>query len=98
MAKRVNEPSLLQRIEQAFRRPNKPSLRLGPGDDAVLSKPTPGFETILTCDWFLEGTHFWRAKHSPDAIGWKCLARAASDIAAMGGTPRTFLLSLALPP
>jgi thiamine-monophosphate kinase len=30
-------------------------------------------------------------------VGWKCLARAASDIAAMGGTPRCFLLNLAVP-
>jgi thiamine-monophosphate kinase len=30
-------------------------------------------------------------------VGWKCLARAASDIAAMGGTPRCFLLNLAIP-
>ena len=52
---------------------------------------------ILTCDWFLEGTHFLRAKHPPDSVGWKCLARAVSDIAAMGGVPRFFLLSLALP-
>jgi len=52
---------------------------------------------ILTCDWFLEGTHFLRKRHPPDAVGWKCLARAVSDVAAMGGTPRCFLLSLALP-
>jgi thiamine-monophosphate kinase len=38
-----------------------------------------------------------REKHPPDSVGWKCLARAASDIAAMGGTPRCFLLNLALP-
>jgi thiamine-monophosphate kinase len=57
----------------------------------------PGHETILTCDWFLEGTHFLRQRHPPDAVGWKCLARAVSDVAAMGGTPRCFLLSLALP-
>lgn len=72
-------------------------LRMGIGDDAALWCPTRGYETILTCDWFLEGTHFLRDKHSADAVGWKCLARAVSDVAAMGGVPRCFLLSLALP-
>lgn len=72
-------------------------LRLGMGDDAALWRPRPGFETILTTDWFLEGSHFLRRQHPPDSVGWKCLARAVSDIAAMGGAPRCFLLSLALP-
>src|SRR6266849_6078055 len=61
------------------------------------SLPSWGREAIITCDWFLEGTHFLRQRHPPDAVGWKCLARAVSDVAAMGGTPRCFLLSLALP-
>ena len=73
------------------------SVALGIGDDAALFRPRPGHEIILTCDWFLEGTHFLREKHPADAVGWKCLARAVSDVAAMGGTPRCFLLSLALP-
>lgn len=73
-------------------------VRLGIGDDAALWKPKPGFLTILTSDWFLEGSHFLPEKHPPDSVGWKCLARAASDIAAMGGTPRCFLLNLALSP
>jgi thiamine-monophosphate kinase len=70
---------------------------LGIGDDAALLRPTRGRELVLTCDWFLEGTHFLRDKHPADSVGWKCLARAVSDVAAMGGTPRCFLLSLALP-
>jgi thiamine-monophosphate kinase len=73
------------------------SVALGVGDDAALFRPKPGHEVILTCDWFVEGTHFLREKHPPDAVGWKCLARAVSDVAAMGGAPRCFLLSLALP-
>ena len=73
------------------------TVRLGIGDDAALFSPQRGYETILTCDWFLEGTHFLRDKHPADSVGWKCLARAVSDIAAMGGEPRCFLLSLALP-
>lgn len=71
-------------------------LAVGIGDDAALLTPTRG-QQVLTCDWFLEGTHFLRNVHPPDSVGWKCLARALSDIAAMGGTPRVFLLSLALP-
>jgi thiamine-monophosphate kinase len=70
---------------------------LGIGDDAALFAPRRGYETILTCDWFLEGTHFLRNTHPADAVGWKCLARAVSDVAAMGGEPRCVLLSLALP-
>jgi thiamine-monophosphate kinase len=72
-------------------------LSLGMGDDAALISCTPGYEMVLTCDWFLEGMHFLRDKHPADAVGWKCLARAVSDIAAMGAVPRCFLLSLALP-
>jgi thiamine-monophosphate kinase len=73
------------------------NLSLGPGDDAALLTARRGYQSILTCDWFLEGTHFLRDKHPADSIGWKCLARAVSDVAAMGGRPRCFLLSLALP-
>jgi thiamine-monophosphate kinase len=76
----------------------RPGLRVGIGDDAALFVPRSGYETILTCDWFLEEIHFLRDRHPADSVGWKCLARATSDVAAMGGTPRCFLLSLAFPP
>src|SRR5216683_2772335 len=99
--KRQNEDSILRKIADSSPssrgRGSGPPVALGIGDDAALFRPKPGHEIILTCDWFLEGTHFWRDKHPPDAVGWKCLARALSDVAAMGGTPRCFLLSLALP-
>jgi thiamine-monophosphate kinase len=94
------ENSLVQRIERGFaekRAGSRSRLKLQMGDDAALFAPRNGYETILTCDWFLEGTHFLRDKHPADAVGWKCLARAVSDISAMGGQPRCFLLSLALP-
>src|SRR5260370_17195011 len=92
------EDRLVQRIAAAMRPMGlQGSLRLGLGDDAALWSPRPGYETVLTCDWFLEGSHFLRGKHPPDSVGWKCLARAVSDIVAMGGEPRCFLLSLALP-
>jgi thiamine-monophosphate kinase len=93
------ENDLIRKILGKSSRSNEleSGLRLGIGDDAALFAPRSGYETILTCDWFLEGTHFLRDRHPADSVGWKCLARAASDIAAMGGTPRCFLLSLAIP-
>jgi thiamine-monophosphate kinase len=97
MAKAKNENALVAQIERTFRSAKASPLTVSLGDDAALWSPKMGLETILTCDWFLQDSHFLLRKHPPDAIGWKCLARAVSDIAAMGGTPRCFLLSLALP-
>ncbi len=97
---RQSEDSILRKISDSFRSASwntGRSVALGIGDDAALFQPKRGHETILTCDWFLEGTHFFREQHPPEAVGWKCLARALSDVAAMGGTPRCFLLSLAVP-
>ncbi len=93
------ENKLIQKILGKSSQSNglRSGLRLGIGDDAALFVPRSGYETILTCDWFLEGTHFLRDRHPADSVGWKSLARAASDIAAMGGEPRCFLLSLAIP-
>ncbi len=94
---KAGEHKLIRRIGKALTPKGGSWLALGAGDDAALLTPRPGYDTILTCDWFLEGIHFLPGKHPADSIGWKCLARALSDIAAMGGQPRCFLLSLALP-
>ena len=94
---KTGEDQLVQKIVKALAFKGRSGLALAAGDDAALLEPRSGYQTIVTCDWFLEGSHFLRDKHSPDSIGWKCLARAASDIAAMGGEPKHFLLSLGLP-
>jgi thiamine-monophosphate kinase len=95
----MNEEQVLRRIAAGAdaARLAAVGVQLGIGDDAALFVPRAGRETIFTCDWSLEGTHFLRDKHPPDSVGWKSLARAVSDVAAMGGTPRCYLLSLALP-
>jgi thiamine-monophosphate kinase len=95
---KTSENDLIRRIRATavpIRRDS--GIRLGIGDDAALLVPQHGYETILSSDWFLEGTHFLRDRHPADSVGWKCLARAVSDIAAMGGQSRCFLLSLAIP-
>lgn len=90
----ISEEKILAKLRKAF--PGQ-GMRLGIGDDTAILAPHRGFETLLTCDWFLEGTHFLRDRHPADAVGWKSLARAVSDIAAMGGRPKCFLLGMALP-
>lgn len=73
------------------------SVRLGPGDDAAILSPSGETDWVLSCDAFIENVHFRRKLHPPDSVGYKSLARATSDLAAMGAAPRYFLLALALP-
>ena len=70
---------------------------MGIGDDAAIISPAARTQWVLSCDTFLENVHFRLKTHPPDSIGYKSLARATSDLAAMGATPRYFLLTLALP-
>src|SRR6267378_2081298 len=91
------EDQLVQRTGRAIPSLSGGTLRLGIGDDAALIAPTGRLEWVLSCDQFLEGVHFLADSHPPDSVGYKALARATSDIAAMAATPRLFLLTLALP-
>ena len=56
------ENEVVREIERAFAGQRSGSLRVGMGDDAALWRAGRGQEAILTCDWFLEGTHFLRDK------------------------------------
>ena len=92
------EDRLIEHILRRTREDSGGSVRLGIGDDtAVVRSPAAGEELLLTTDQIIENTHFHRRNHPPGALGHKCLARGLSDLAAMGGTPLWFLLSLALP-
>jgi thiamine-monophosphate kinase len=68
------------------------------GDDAAIYKPEPSRGQIVCVDTMVEGIHFKRETMSPFQIGYKSLAVNLSDIAAMGGEPTYFLVSLAISP
>lgn len=72
-------------------------LRVGIGDDAAIIAASGRSDWVLSCDAFFEGIHFLANVHPGDSVGYKSLVRATSDLAAMGATPRLFLLTLALP-
>jgi thiamine-monophosphate kinase len=69
---------------------------VGIGDDAAVLCRSPRSQWVISCDLSLEGTHF-HSHYPADSIGYKSLARATSDLAAMGARPRCFLLALAVP-
>ena len=72
-------------------------VELGIGDDALVLRPGSAKQWVVTTDAFIEDVHFWAHRHPADSVGYKGLARATSDLAAMGATPQFFLLTLALP-
>ncbi len=81
-------------IRRYFARP-APDGVLGVGDDCALLPPAAGHMAIST-DLLIEGIHFF-PDVDPVALGHKALAVNLSDLAAMGATPRAFVLALALP-
>lgn len=70
---------------------------IGIGDDAAAFSWRHGSLGLVTSDMLLEGVHFDLSFSDPYRLGRKSLAVNLSDIAAMGGTPRNFVLSLAIP-
>ncbi|MBQ7393007.1 MAG: thiamine-phosphate kinase [Lentisphaeria bacterium] len=68
---------------------------LGPGDDcAAVDTGSPEL-LLAAADHLIAGIHYLRDTTPPELAGAKLFNRNASDIAAMGGTPRWALLSLA---
>jgi thiamine-monophosphate kinase len=95
---RSTESTILDHIKSRVRLASGSQLKLGIGDDCAIFRPRGGSEDLLfTTDMLLEDIHFRQATHPPDDAGHKALARGLSDIAAMGGSPRFCLLSLAIP-
>lgn len=70
---------------------------VGIGDDAAVIDFPSERHLVACCDMLVEGVHFLRSTASPYHIGYKALAVNLSDIAAMAGVPRYFLVSIAVP-
>lgn len=89
--KDLSEFGLIERIRMRF--PHS-----GIGEDcAILSGLGPKL-LLFTTDLLIEGSHFETSRTDPFRLGFKALSVNLSDIAAMGGTPRFYLVSLGAPP
>lgn len=69
----------------------------GIGDDCAIIPQDDDYETLVSTDMLVEGTHFLKDDITPYQLGWKAAASNFSDIAAMGGTPVGCFLAVALP-
>jgi thiamine-monophosphate kinase len=75
-----------------------PDIAAGIGDDAAVVTLSKGAVRLITTDILIEDIHFRLAYTDPLRLGKKALSINLSDIAAMGGIPQYFLLSMGLPP
>ena len=71
-------------------------LLIGIGDDAAAWQVDDAIQ-LATTDSLVQDTHFDLNIVTWEELGWKAIAVNLSDIAAMGGTPKYVLISLALP-
>lgn len=91
----LGENAILQRLLSDL--PVNEALLVGPGDDCAVVHRDNDWDTLLKTDVVVEGVHF-TPDTPPPLIGRKALARALSDIAAMGGLPEHALITILMHP
>lgn len=103
----MNEFELIERIflklqtEQLELSSTATGIEKSIGDDAAVMSLPSGSRLVSCIDTLVQGRHFsadWdEVNKLAFAIGYKAVAVNVSDIAAMGATPHSILLALALP-
>ena len=83
-------------IERITRDPASKQIIKGIGDDAAVVRFNNNY-LIFTIDSQVEGDHFCFDYFTPEQIGKKAVEVNVSDIGAMGGKPKFFLVSLIIP-
>ena len=99
----IGEAGLIERLgkqvaEARLQPPAHPGFRLrfGIGDDAAAWHMDTCTE-VATTDTMVEGIHFTPHTTPWRDVGWKLIAANLSDVASMGATPLTAIVTLGLP-
>lgn len=92
--KSLGEFGLIEKIRSQF---PVPQYITGIGDDCAIIPQQNDFDTLVSTDMLVEGTHFLLSDITPKQLGWKSVTVNLSDIAAMGGELIGTFLSVALP-
>ena len=90
----LGKVALVDRLTDEFKTKNKSTVT-GVGDDAAVLG-TGATKTLVTTQTLVEGVHFDMMYTPLKHLGYKALAVAISNIAAMNGQPRQALVSVAM--
>lgn len=92
---KLGEFGLIKRLQKKIPG-NSTEVLTGIGDDAAVLK-IPVNKILVTSDMLIEGVHFDLSFTTYYQLGYKFLAVNISDILAMGGNPKYFLVSIGIP-
>ena len=95
--KKLGEFGLIEKIAR-ISAASDPQVVQAIGDDAAVVSLDSTACLLITTDILKEGIHFKKEFSSPFVLGKKCLSVNLSDIAAMGGAPQYYFVSIAIPP
>jgi thiamine-monophosphate kinase len=90
----VSERHLIEAIQAAIADRSDRLVRWS-GDDAAVVRARA--IAVTSIDTIVDGVHFSLSTHTPADVGWKALATALSDLAAMGAERGEAYVSLVLP-
>ncbi len=96
MTPRLDEFALIDKLTQHSIY-NHTYVKVGVGDDCAVYDTPPDVDQLVSTDMMVEGIHFSEITTSPFDVGYRLGAANISDIAAMGGTPRHMVVSIAVP-
>ena len=96
MTPRLDEFALIDKLTQHSIH-NPTYVKVGVGDDCAVYDTPRNVDQLVSTDMMVEGIHFSESTTSPFDVGHRLGAANISDIAAMGGTPRHMVVSIAVP-
>jgi thiamine-monophosphate kinase len=91
------EDDVLERIAAIVGRRTIPSGEVHVGDDAAVLAPFVG-QALISTDVAVLGVHLDETLFPLEDLGFKAVAAAVSDLAAMGGRPRAAVVAVSSPP
>jgi thiamine-monophosphate kinase len=96
----VGELALIEAITAALERGGGRGSRVARwiGDDAAVVRTEGAGVAVTSIDVMVDGTHFRLGAATPADVGWRALAGALSDLAAMGVAAGEAYLAVVLPP